>query len=126
MAAKRLLVADDRAEFAELVREVGLDLGYTVEVTTDARLFKETYTAFNPDVIALDMVMPHLDGVELVQWLAEQNCTARLILMTGFNPNYVRLAKALGEGKGLRSVTTLTKPMKIARLSAALDGSHDD
>ena len=123
MADKRLLVVDDDIEFGEFVRKVGLDLGYAVEVRSDARTFQEAYRAFDPDTIVLDIVMPEVDGVELVQWLADQRSRAKVILITGFTAHYAEVARTLGEVKGLSSMTTLTKPVRLARLRAAISGS---
>ena len=41
-------------------------------------------TSFQPTVIILDMIMPGMDGNEIVLWLAKQRCTARLIIITGY------------------------------------------
>ena len=120
MAAKRLLVVDDEPEFGEFVRKVGVKLGYEVEVTTNGRAFMRLYEAFDPTVALLDVVMPDVDGLELVQWLADRGADAHLVVVTGYAPNYATLAKKLAEAKGLRSVTTLTKPVKVADLRAAL------
>ncbi len=120
MIDMRLLVVDDEPDFGEFVREVAEDLGYEVRVTTRGNDFKLLYEAFNPTVILLDIVMPEIDGTELVFWLAERHCTAEIIVATGYNPSYVAVASAIGQGKGLGSVTTLTKPIPIAKLRAAL------
>ena len=65
MDEKRLLVVDDEPEFGEYVRKVAVELGYEVEVTGDGKSFMKAYESFNPSVIALDLVMPEIDGVEL-------------------------------------------------------------
>ncbi len=120
MAEKRLLVVDDEPEFGEFVRKVAVALGFEVEVTGDGKSFMKAYESFDPSVIILDLVMPGIDGVELVQWLVEHNCTAHLIVITGYNPKYAALAGKLAEARGLSSVTTLTKPVKLSRLRNAL------
>lgn len=114
MTAKRLLVIDDEPEFAEFVRKVGSSLGYDVEVTTYGGAFMRVYETFDPTVIVLDIVMPQIDGVELVRWLIERRSSARLIVITGYNPDYARLAGKLGQDRGLQSVTTLTKPVTVS------------
>ena len=116
MVEKRLLVVDDEPEFGEFVRKVAVELDYEVEVTGDGRSFMKAYESFDPSVIILDLVMPGIDGVELVQWLVEHKCTAQLIVITGYNPKYAALAGKLAEARGLSSVTTLTKPVKLSRL----------
>jgi CheY-like chemotaxis protein len=70
--------------------------------------------------VYIDLVMPDIDGIELVQWVAEREAPPRVIVTTGFSPKYATLAKKLGEGRGLASVTTLIKPVKPNRLRRAL------
>ena len=45
------------------------------------------------------MIMPGMDGNEIVLWLAQQKCTARLIIITGYTPDYAAHAKVLAEYK---------------------------
>ena len=80
----------------------------------------EAYATFAPTTIIIDMIMPGMDGNELVLWLAKQKCTARLIIITGFTPDYAAHAKVLAEYKGLRPVTTLNKPIELSELRAVL------
>ena len=120
MTDMRLLIVDDDPDVGEFVRDVAEELGYEVRVTTRGNDFKLQYEAFDPTVILLDIVMPEIDGTELVFWLAERHCTAEIIIATGFNPTYAAVADTLGQAKGLNSVTTLTKPIALAELRAAL------
>ena len=45
---------------------------------------------------------------------------AQVIVVTGYTPEYVNLAKMLGAGKGLSTVLALTKPIKAKELRDAL------
>lgn len=123
MADKRLLVVDDEPEFGELVRKVAVGLGYEVQVTTHGREFQAAYQEMRPTTIVMDMVMPEMDGNELVLWLMEQGYAAHLIIITGYSPDYARDARVLAEFNGLRSVSTLTKPIGLAKLREALSGA---
>jgi CheY-like chemotaxis protein len=120
MQDKRLLICDDEPAFGRFVQNVAEDLGYEVRVTTDGRAFIEAYNSFKPTMIILDMIMPGMDGNEIVLWLAQQKCTARLIIITGYTPDYAAHAKLLAEYKGLRTVVTLSKPIDVSRLRAVL------
>jgi DNA-binding response OmpR family regulator len=124
MPEKRLLICDDEPAFGRFVKNVAEDLGYAVRATTDGDAFMEAYDSFRPTTIILDMIMPGMDGNELVLWLAKQKCTARVIIITGYTPDYATHAKILAEFKGLRPVTTLHKPIEISRLRAVL-GSQE-
>jgi DNA-binding response OmpR family regulator len=120
MIAKRLLVIDDEPDFGASVRLVAERLGFEVEVTTRARDFMTAYDAFDPTVIILDMIMPDMDGIELVQWLVSVRSTARIIIISGFSPTYAKSAATLGAAKGLLSISRLVKPVSLAILTATL------
>lgn len=119
-SAKRLLVIDDEPAFGSFVKEVAEGLGYDVRVTAKADEFADSYETFDPTVIVLDVVMPEVDGIELVQWLAQEKCKAKIVIVTGYNPHYADAAKRLVSAGDLPSVMTLTKPVSLADLRAAL------
>ena len=120
MIAKRLLVVDDEPKFAAFVGKVAARLGYDVETTNHGRDFQSAYERETPDVVIVDMVMPDIDGNELILWLVEKGCEADVLIITGYSPDYAVNARILGEFKGLQSVTTLSKPVTVARLREAL------
>ena len=123
MAAERLLVVDDEPRFRDFVKNVAVKSGFEVECARDKHEFKTLCESTEPDVVVLDIVMPDIDGVELVQWIAERGIQLHLVIVTGFAPDYATLAKKLGEAKGLRSVTTLNKPVRMAVFQEALNPS---
>ncbi len=116
----RLLVVDDDPGFGELVRKVGLKLDFEVEVAINGKEFTRAYDSFDPTVVVLDMVMPDVEGIELIQWLGERGADVHVIVVTGYTPRYAALAKKLAEAKGLRSVAALSKPVRLNDLQAAL------
>ena len=95
-------------------------MGYEVTVTTRGNDFKLLYEAFDPPVVLLDIIMPEIDDTDLVFWLAKRHCMPEIIVATGYNPIYAFVADRIGRGKGLRSVTTLTKPIPLAKLRTVL------
>lgn len=119
MTERRLLIIDDEPDFCAFVREVAERLGFAVTATSDADEFKSSFDGARPDVIVLDVVMPQVDGIELVQWLSKQGCDSRVLVITGYNPHYAMTAAELGEAGGL-VIESLTKPIRAADLRAAL------
>lgn len=122
MTGKRLLVIDDEPAFGKLVENVAIDLGYDVTVTTDARTFMAAYETVRPNMVVLDIVMPDMDGNELILWLAGKNYAEEMVVITGYSPDYAANAKTLAEFKGLRNVVTLHKPVELDELRRALTG----
>jgi CheY-like chemotaxis protein len=70
----------------------------------------------------MDMVMPIADGIELTRWLVEAGYRGRLIIVTGYSPDYAKAARAFGEHAGAIEVSVLSKPVKVADLRQALGG----
>ena len=121
MTERRLLIVDDEPDFGDFVRQVAEGSGYEVTVTTGGKEFMEVYDDVDPTVVVLDMVMPEIEGTELVQWLAARRCDVKVIIITGFHPDYAALAGKLGKIRGLNSVTTLVKPVGAGQLRTVLE-----
>lgn len=121
MNPKRLLIIDDEPGFGEFVRQVALALDYEVTVTTHGQAFQKCYAEVQPTLIILDMIMPDIDGNELLLWALQQGYTSDLIITTGYGADYAQDAKTLAEFMGLRTVTTLVKPITLPQLRAALN-----
>jgi CheY-like chemotaxis protein len=124
MHDERLLICDDEPAFGRFVKNVAEGLGYEVRVVADGHEFIQVYKSFQPTTIVLDMIMPGMDGNEIVIWLAKQNCIARLIIITGYASDYATHAKILADYKGLKAAITLHKPIDVSELRAALRPSE--
>ncbi len=120
MNKKRLLIVDDEPKFAAFVQKVAVGLGYEVEVTHHGADFQRAYNLRLPDVTVIDMVMPDIDGNELILWLVKQKCDADIIIITGYSPDYAINARLLAEFKGLRPVKSLSKPVSVPQLRQVL------
>jgi PleD family two-component response regulator len=67
----RILVVDDQESNVRLMERILQKAGYTrVRSTTDSRRALFLYDEFRPDLIILDLVMPHLDGFAVMQELS--------------------------------------------------------
>ncbi len=119
MNDKRLLIVDDLPALGDVVSRVAGNLGYDVRVTTHADDFKRDFESFNPTTIVLDIVMPDVDGIELIDWLIERNCEAQVLVASAFNPDYARMAETLGSAKGLE-ISFIEKPFRVAELRESL------
>lgn len=120
MAKPVLLVVDDEPDIAEFVKEVGQSVGFEVKVATNAREFQEIITYENPSGIVMDIVMPDMDGIELINWLCANDCTAPILFMSGYDAVYLEAAKVLGSSKGCHIVGALSKPFTIDELEPML------
>jgi DNA-binding response OmpR family regulator len=117
---RRLLIIDDYLSFAKFVAGIAREEGFDVEITTRAEDFKAAVLRVPPDLIVLDIFMPLMDGIELIQWLGEQRTKARVIVATGFHMEYANMVRAIGIAKGIDSISILLKPFRVTTLRAAL------
>jgi EAL domain-containing protein (putative c-di-GMP-specific phosphodiesterase class I)/CheY-like chemotaxis protein len=125
----KLLVIDDEVELGRLLGRVAESVGYDVRVTARIADFKDHLAHFMPTVIMLDLSMPEMDGLELLRWLAAQNCRAHIMLMSGFDTRVLDAARRIGEERGLFVAYALTKPIRMPELKeklASLMENRDD
>ncbi len=66
------------------------------------------------------IIMPGIDGIELIQWVADQEHKAKIIVVSGGDASYIESARTLAQVKGLDSIETLTKPISLSDLRKAL------
>lgn len=72
---KKILACDDEKNIARLV-QVNLERqGYQVSVAHDGREALEKIAAERPDLIVLDVMMPYMDGYEVLQNLRRNPAT---------------------------------------------------
>ena len=69
-AQQRILIVDDNVANIALLRNMLERIGYTnLRSTTDSREVLAETATFKPDLILLDLMMPNLDGFEVMQQL---------------------------------------------------------
>ncbi|MBO6560917.1 MAG: response regulator [Nisaea sp.] len=120
MTKPLILIVDDEPEIAQLVSEVAYEIGIASETAGSAKAFMRHYETLHPSGIVMDLVMPDMDGIELVQWLAERDCDVPILLMSGFNPSYADALVEIAKANNIRISDRLTKPVGIEKLEAAL------
>ncbi|MFK4247389.1 SpoIIE family protein phosphatase [Micromonospora chokoriensis] len=72
----RILVADDNADMREYLSRLLRAAGYRVEAVNDGRLALQSARANHPDLVVSDVMMPGLDGLQLVAALRAEPRTA--------------------------------------------------
>ena len=69
-------------------------------------------------MVALDLGMPGMDGVELLRFLAAQEYAAPVLIISGFDRRVLETAFRLGEALGLNMVGPLEKPVPFEEVEA--------
>lgn len=111
-----LFIIDDEAALIEFITDVAEQHGFEVNKFTDAVQFRKKYNN-DADVIMLDLIMPEMDGIEIIQYLAEMQCNAQIILMSGYISEVLEMAQVLATGHKLNISATLSKPLRFEELN---------
>ena len=73
MTQPRLLLIDDEPALAEFLANAAVEAGFDPAITSEDEQFRDEFLAERPDLVALDLGMPGMDGVELLRFLADQD-----------------------------------------------------
>jgi EAL domain-containing protein (putative c-di-GMP-specific phosphodiesterase class I) len=122
--SKKILVVDDNIDVCEFVCAAAEGMGFECSSAENAVTFLEMLTP-DTDLILLDLVMPDMDGVELLRLLAQQKCQAGIILISGTGKRIIESAGQLAQALGLSIVGHLQKPFRLAELEKVLDQHID-
>lgn len=117
--AQTILVIDDEFDVGELVSTVAQSLGFQCIATTDAPTFLQSLTPATT-LILIDLMMPGMDGIELLRLLGEQKCKAGIVLMSGVGKRTLESAGQVAESLGLSIVGHLQKPFRLTELEEVL------
>lgn len=70
MTDARILVVDDQESNVQLLERLLRMKGYAhIETLTDSRQVVDRFVAFRPDLVCLDLRMPHMSGLEVLEEL---------------------------------------------------------
>lgn len=120
MTRPRLLLIDDEPALAAFVANAAAISGFAPVVANDDKLFREQFQAEVPGMVALDLGMPGMDGVELLRFLAAESFDGPVLIISGFDRRVLDSAFRLGEALGLKMVGPLEKPVRLEALEVVL------
>jgi len=83
-SSTRVLVVDDDVRQREGLAEMVGSLGFTTVTAADGREALDIHTAQPVDLILTDLIMPRMDGFELLRSLEEHGFRTPVIVLTGF------------------------------------------
>ncbi len=124
MEKMRVLLVDDETEFVSALAERLNLRGFDAQTATSGEEALEKVNSSPPDVVLLDMLMPGMNGLEVLKRIKHDHPQVQVILLTG-----------RGSWDGIQGVREgaydcLMKPIQIEELmqimTSAVEGGEKD
>jgi len=117
--AKKVLIVEDNELNLRLFRDLLEAHGAQVETVRDARLALDLMRAFLPDLVIMDIQLPHISGVELIRMMRGDTALSATPVMA------VTAYAGKGDEGRVRDAGAdayVSKPISVGRFVAAVEG----
>lgn len=116
----KILIVDDEVEFLEMLRLRLEASGYDVVSATNGEEALEKVKKESPDAVLLDVLMPGMDGLNVLKQIRKTNKDLPVYIVTAFsNEERFRVANKLGASGFIVKTVDLKK--EIENITTALD-----
>ena len=120
--AKKLLVIDDQTGITKVVEMIARQLGLDARSLNSSAQATQTFIAFKPDILIIDMIMPEKDGIDVLNEVLSTGVPVKVVLTSGFSESYLRLAEGVAKLHDNPNVSILRKPFRREELMQLLTG----
>jgi two-component system chemotaxis response regulator CheY len=114
----RILIVDDHEDNIELLRARLEARGYEVQGANDGQAALDTVDRWCPDLILLDVMMPKMDGIEVVRRLKAKTDRKELPFIPVIMQTALDSTENKVEGLDAGADDYITKPINFAELEA--------
>ncbi|MGQ0468056.1 MAG: response regulator transcription factor [Sporichthyaceae bacterium] len=116
-SAVRVLVVDDEPSLTDLLSMALRYEGWDIKTAPDGASAIKTAREFRPDAVVLDVMLPDIDGLELLRRLRSEAPDIPVLFLTAKNDVADRIAGLTAGGDDY-----VTKPFSLAEVVARLRG----
>ncbi|SVB81203.1 uncharacterized protein METZ01_LOCUS234057, partial [marine metagenome] len=111
------MVVDDEKEIRSIIYDILVEEGYRSIVASSAEEARQLLISHTPDLVFLDIWMPHEDGITLLkEWAEDQSKQFPVIMISG----HATIETAINATK-LGATDFIEKPISIENLFGAID-----
>lgn len=121
---RRMLILDDDADVRRTVVLMARRLDVEVHACSTLAEFESMLWTFVPDVLLIDLMMPDVDGIDVIARVGPI-CDAAIYVMTGADKRTIEASREVLRLSGAPIAGFLHKPFSAAELRDALGQSHE-
>ena len=115
---RRILIVDDDTSIVGLLQQFFESTGYHVEFALHGGDALTLIQHDPPDVVLLDIAMPGLDGVQVLQRILALEAAPPVIIVTGHEEGALSV-----QTRAMGAFDYITKPFDLSRLSRTVDAA---
>lgn len=116
---RKILIIDDDPDMGEYICAAASQMGLECHATVSVDEFLSICSG-EISLLFIDLIMPQVDGVELLRHLAERGCATPIVLMSGVGMRVMETAEDLAGALGLTIAGKLQKPFPHGELRSLL------
>jgi DNA-binding NtrC family response regulator len=121
MAKQRVLIVDDEEAARIGLAELVASWGFETEIAADGREALERIDSFGPLVVITDVIMPKMDGFQLLAKIKEEHPATSVIMLTGQGSVEAAIRSVKEEG----AFYYFEKPIDMRKLQLVLKKSAE-
>ncbi|QGU96572.1 response regulator [Clostridium bovifaecis] len=114
----KILIVDDDENICEVIKMYLENSGYGTKVCYDGKSVQEVFFEYRPDLVLLDIMLPHMDGIDVLKWIRKDYETP-VIMLTAKGETFDKVL-ALELGADDYIVKPFEPKELIARIKAVL------
>ena len=114
----KVLIVDDDENICEVIKMYIESAGYSTKVCNDGKEAERVFLEYRPDLVLLDVMLPHVDGIDVLKWIRKDYETP-VIMLTAKGETFDKVL-----GLELGADDYIVKPFEpkemLARIKAVL------
>ncbi|WP_446898063.1 response regulator [Clostridium sp. LBM24168] len=114
----KILIVDDDENICEVIKMYVESAGYDVRIANDGKSAEEVFLEYKPDLVLLDIMLPNIDGIDVLKWIRKDFETP-VIMLTAKGETFDKVL-----GLELGADDYIVKPFEakemLARIKAVL------
>ncbi|KOA18784.1 transcriptional regulatory protein SrrA [Clostridium homopropionicum DSM 5847] len=114
----KILIVDDDVNICEVIKMYLENSGYSTKTCYDGKAAQEAFLEYRPDLVLLDIMIPHIDGIDLLKWIRKDYETP-IIMLTAKGETFDKVL-SLELGADDYIVKPFEPKEMIARIKAVL------
>lgn len=120
----KILIVDDDENICEVIKMYLESAGFDTMISNDGKESQTAFLEYNPDLVLLDIMLPSMDGIDVLKWIRKDHQTP-VIMLTAKGETFDKVL-----GLELGADDYIVKPFEpkelLARVKAVLRRFNSD